>query len=330
MADATDTQVSGVAARLKHLLSGDDDRKFYTIVTVGTLLSIVMLFTTKAYLTKTIYVVFMYMGLAYAWNYLSGYTGYVTFGPFAFIGIGAYGTAVLVKYVGLPWFVALAGAALFTALVAVVLGFILLRISGIYFAIATLLVGEGLRQGVLMETEYLRGSIGLNVPPISTETAYLMFLALAVVGLVLTYESATSRFGLRMLAVRDDEQALLTMGVNPLKYKMSSFVIHAVLTALIGGVYGLSLGFLFPSTVFSITMTITLILIVILGGIGTVWGPAIGAIILLPMQEVLWLEFPNLHVLIYGLALIGLIIFMPEGILSKLKELDWLPRSRSI
>lgn len=330
MAEATDSTADGGAGRFDKLLSLDDRRNFYAIVIVGGLLAVVMLFTTTAYLTKTIYVIFMFMGLSYAWNYLSGYTGYGTFGPFAFIGLGAYGTAVLVKYVGLPWFAALAGVAVLSALFAVVLGYILLRISGIYFAIATLLVAEGLHEAVLMEGEYLKGSIGLNVEPISTATAYLLFLGLALAGVVITYESATSRFGLRMLAVREDEQALSTIGVNPLRYKLSSFIVHAVLTSLVGGVYGLSLGFLFPSTVFSIDMTITLILIVILGGIGTVWGPALGAVILLPLQEVLWLRFPNLHVLIYGLTLVGLIIFMPEGIISKLKDRGWLPYSRGV
>lgn len=329
MADATDAR-TGMTSRISGLASADDRRSFYSIVAVGMLLSLALLFTGAAYLVKTVYVVFMYMGLAYAWNYLSGYTGYGTFGPFAFIGIGAYGTAVLVKYVGLPWYVSLTAMAALTAVVAVVLGYILMRISGIYFAIATLLVAEGLHEGVLMETEYLKGSVGLNVTPVSTATAYLLFLGLAVTAIVLTYESATSRFGLRMMAVREDEQALATMGVNPLRYKLSSFTVHAVLTALLGGVYGLSLGFLFPSTVFSIDMTITLILIVILGGIGTVWGPALGAIILLPIQEVLWLQFPNLHVLIYGATLMGLIIFMPEGIINALKARGWLPYSRGV
>lgn len=329
MSDASDAE-TGLSDRIGALFSPNTRRGFYATVATGTLLAVVTLFTTQPYLMETIYVVFMYMGLAYAWNYLSGYTGYGTFGPFAFIGIGGYGTAVLVNYVGLPWYASLGAVAVVTALIAVVLGYILLRISGIYFAIATLLVAEGLREGVLMETEYLKGSIGLNVTPVSTTTAYLLFLGLALVGVVLTYETATSRFGLRMLAVREDEQALSTIGVNPLRYKLSSFVVHSVLTSLIGGVYGLSLGFLFPSTVFSIDMTITLILIVILGGIGTVWGPALGAIILLPLQEVLWLQFPNLHILIYGFLLIGLIIFLPEGIISKLKERGWLPYSRAV
>ena len=308
----------------------DDRRTFYGILAVAALVFATGPVSLTAYGMKVVYFLFMYAALAYAWNFLSGYTGYGTFGPFAFIGLGAYATAVQVIYLDLAWPLALVGTAVFAAVFALVLGVILLRISGIYFAIATLLVAEGLRQGVLIETTYLKGSIGLNVTPLSNTEAFFAFMVLAFACIVLTYETATSRFGLRMLAVREDEQALSTIGVNPLRYKLSAFVVHGVLTALAGSLYGLSLGFLFPSTVFSISMTITLILLVVLGGIGTVWGPALGALILIPIQELLTQSVSDYHMLAFGAVLIALILLMPEGLVNELQERGYLPRSRGV
>ncbi|MFC5973535.1 branched-chain amino acid ABC transporter permease [Halomarina salina] len=308
----------------------DDRRTFYGIIVVAALVLATGPVSLTPYGMKVVYFLFMYAALAYAWNFLSGYTGYGTFGPFAFIGLGAYATAVQVVYLNLAWPLALVGTTAFVAVFALVLGVILLRISGIYFAIATLLVAEGLRQGVLIETTYLKGSIGLNVAPLTNTEAYFAFMVLAFACLVLTYETATSRFGLRMLAVREDEQALSTIGVNPLRYKLSAFVVHGVLTGLAGSLYALSLGFLFPSTVFSISMTITLILLVVLGGIGTVWGPALGALILIPTQEILTQNVSDYHMLAFGVVLIVLILLMPEGLVNELQERGYLPRSRGV
>jgi branched-chain amino acid transport system permease protein len=133
-----------------------------------------------------------------------------------------------------------------------------------------------------------------------------------------------------MLAIREDEEALRSLGVNPIKYKVPAFAAHGALTALAGGAFALSLGFVFPTTVFSVDITITLILVVVLGGIGTVWGPVIGTLILIPLQELFWLEFPALHLIAYGLFLVGVILLMPEGIISRLKDLDILPQTRGL
>lgn len=323
MASSTETVLDAVR--------GTNDRAlFYAAIALGAFLVWGVTFVVGTFWIKVLYSLYMFVALASAWNYLSGYTGYPTFGPMMFIGIGAYGTVFFSNHMGMPWYGSLVGAGIVGVVAAAITGFILLRLNGIYFAIGTLLFAEAVHEAVLIEGDLLGGSGGVNLPGTSLTVTYMLFAALALVSVIITYETATRKFGLRMLAIREDEEALRAVGVNPLKYKMSAFCVHGLLTTLTGGAFALSLGFVFPGTVFSVDITITLILIAILGGIGSVWGPVLGALILVPMQELLWLEFPNLNLILLGLFLALVIIQMPEGIISKLKSLGVLPRTRQI
>jgi branched-chain amino acid transport system permease protein len=308
----------------------DSRKSFYALIVASAIVMWGVTFVASVYLIKILYVLYMYITFGVAWNYLSGYTGYPTFGPMMFIGIGGYVTAALTVHAGMTWYAAIIVTTVIAAAVAVVFGYILLRLSGIYFAIGTLLVAEALREAVLLLENIFGGSSGINLATIPLSTTYVLFAVLALGSIVITYETATSRFGLRMLAVREDEEALKSLGVNPIRYKVPAFVVHGVLTSLAGSLFALSLGFLFPTTVFSLDITITLILIAILGGMGTVWGPVIGALILIPIQEVFWLQFPTLHVIAYGVFLIAVIILMPEGIMERLKKYDIIPESRGV
>ena len=322
---------SNVSTSVRQLIWERGNRiKFYGVVFLGAVLMWMITFMVSTFWIKVLYSLYMFISLSMAWNYLSGYTGYPTFGPMMFIGIGAYGTVYFMNYQGFPWYGALVATAVIAVVAALASGFVLLRLDGIYFAIGTLLFAEAVHEAVLIEGNLLGGSAGVNVAPVSTAMTYILFGALALVSIVVTFETATRTFGLRMLAIREDEEALRSVGVNPLKYKLSAFSVHGLLTALTGGIFALSLGFVFPGTVFSVDITITIILIAILGGIGTVWGPVIGALILVPIRELFWLEFPDFNTIIYGLFLVVVIIQMPEGILSKLKDMGLVPESRWI
>ena len=330
MASKTTTEErTGVLSRINLGYSGDRT-EFYALIALGALAMWTITFFISTLWVKVLYALYMYIALGSAWNLLSGYTGYPTFGPMLFIGSGAYATAFFDVHTGLSWAGALAAAVVVSAVLATVLGVIMLRISGIYFAIGTLLVAEAAREGVLMEDNLLGGSTGITLTRLPIEQVYILFAAIALASIVVTYEVATSRFGLRMLAIREDEEALRSLGVNPIKYKVPAFAAHGAITALAGGAFALSLGFVFPTTVFSVDITITLILVVILGGLGTVWGPVLGTLILIPLQELFWLEFPALHIVAYGLFLVGVIILMPEGIISRLKDLNILPQTRGL
>lgn len=326
---AATEEATGILNRINLGYSGDR-KEFYAIIALGAAAMWAITFFVSTLWIKVLYALYMYIAFGSAWNLLSGYTGYPTFGPMLFIGSGAYATAFFDVHAGLSWAGALTAAVVVSAVLATVLGVIMLRISGIYFAIGTLLVAEAAREGVLMEDNLLGGSTGITLTRLPTEQVYILFAGIALASIIITYEVATSRFGLRMLAIREDEEALRSLGVNPIKYKVPAFAAHGAITALAGGAFALSLGFIFPTTVFSIDITVTLILVVILGGLGRVWGPVLGTLILIPLQELFWLEFPALHIIAYGLFLVGVIVLMPEGIISRLRDLNILPQTRGL
>ena len=326
---AATEEATGILNRINLGYSGDR-KEFYAIIALGAAAMWAITFFVSTLWIKVLYALYMYIAFGSAWNLLSGYTGYPTFGPMLFIGSGAYATAFFNVHAGLSWAGALTAAVVVSAVLATVLGVIMLRISGIYFAIGTLLVAEAAREGVLMEDNLLGGSTGITLTRLPTEQVYILFAGIALASIIITYEVATSRFGLRMLAIREDEEALRSLGVNPIKYKVPAFAAHGAITALAGGAFALSLGFIFPTTVFSIDITVTLILVVILGGLGRVWGPVLGTLILIPLQELFWLEFPALHIIAYGLFLVGVIVLMPEGIISRLRDLNILPQTRGL
>lgn len=326
-------QLSDGTSTIERLIGSrpiDNRRAFYSIITALTALIIAFGFIVGNYWLKILYAVFMYAGFASSWNLLSGYTGYFSFGPTMFVGIGGYALAGLMVHVGLPWQVAIIITGIVGAITAVIIGYALMRISGIYFAIGTLLVAEGIREGILYESNLLGGSSGLTIGQVPTEVTYFTFALFAIISVIITYEIATSRFGLRMIAIREDEGVLGPLGVNPLPYKLGAFLIHGSLISMIGATYALSLGFLIPRTIFSPDILLTLIIIAILGGMGTVWGPVIGAMILVPIRELFWNSFPTLALLVYGTFLVFGIIVMPYGIMDRLKEYGIIPYSRGV
>jgi branched-chain amino acid transport system permease protein len=326
-------QLSDGTSAIERLLGSrriDDRRAFYSTIAALSVLVVALSFVVGSYWIRVLYAVFMYAGFASAWNFLSGYTGYFSFGPTMFVGIGGYALAALIIYAGLPWQVAIVATGVLGAVAALLIGYALMRISGIYFAIGTLLVAEGIREGILFEDDLLGGSSGLTIGQVPLEVTYFSFALFAIVSVVLTYEMATSRYGLRMMAIREDEQVLGPLGINPLPYKLGAFLVHGALISMIGATYALSLGFLIPQTIFSPDILLTLIIVAILGGQGTVWGPVIGAVLLVPIRELFWNSFPTLALLVYGLFLVVGIIVMPYGIMDRLKEYGIVPYSRGV
>lgn len=308
----------------------DGRRAFYSAILGLAALITVSGFVVGNYWLKVLYAVFMYAAFASGWNFLSGYTGYFSFGPTMFVGIGGYALAGLIIYGGLPWQAAIVLTAVVGAITAIIIGYALMRISGIYFAIGTLLVAEGIREGILFEDNYFKGSSGVTIGLLQTEVIYFLFALLAIISIVLTYEMATSQYGLRLMAIREDEEVLGPLGVNPLPYKIGAFMIHGALISMIGATYALSVGFLIPRTIFSPSILLTLIIVAILGGQGTVWGPVLGAVLLVPIREFFWNSFPTLALLVYGIFLVAGIILMPKGIMELLKEYGIVPYSRGV
>jgi len=271
---------------------------------------------------------FMWVALAQSWNLISGLTGYVSFGHVAFFGMGAYTAGILIAKAGWPWLAAsLAGGAM-AAVLALVIGWPCLRLKGPYFAIAMLGLNEVLRVVVSYYEGLTGGGNGLSLPTLYASVAiyYAMGLAaLAVTGLV--YVVVTSRFGLRLMTIREDEVAAESMGIDTLRYKLYAFLLSAVGPGIVGGLAARDQGYIEPISVFPLLTTITMIVMVLFGGKGTIWGPVLGAVILFTFQEFVWVRFIYLHQLFFGAIIVAVVLLMPRGILGVLQQRYNLPRT---
>jgi branched-chain amino acid transport system permease protein len=271
---------------------------------------------------------FMWIALAQSWNLISGLTGYVSFGHVAFFGMGAYSTAILIAKLGWPWLVASLAGGVMAMVLALVIGWPCLRLKGPYFAIAMLGLNEVLRVAASYYEGLTGGGSGLSLPTLyaSVQIYYVMgVLALAVTAL--TYVIITSRFGLRLMTIREDEVAAEAMGIDTFRYKLYAFLLSAVGPGIAGGLAARDQGYIEPISVFPLITTITMIVMALFGGKGTIWGPVLGAVILFTFQEMVWARFIYLHQLLFGAVIVAVVLLMPRGILGVLQQKYNLPRT---
>jgi branched-chain amino acid transport system permease protein len=203
----------------------------------------------------------------------------------------------------------------------------------VYFAISMVALTEGTRE--LFGTEYLspitHGGKGVPfVAGIKLPTLYWAILLLAFLTLVICYWITSSKFGLRLLAIREDEQAAETLGIHTTRDKITTFMISAFLVGLAGAMHFTYQNYIDPSFAFSIHLTLTPIVMTLFGGVGTVFGPVIGATLFTFIHEILWAELTLLYMAIFGGMLMALILFFPQGLLGWMKERGILPRIRKI
>ena len=280
------------------------------------------------YGVRTMLQLFMWIALAQSWNLISGLTGYVSFGHVAFFGMGAYTTAILVTTLGWPWLPACMAGGITAMALALVIGWPCLRLKGPYFAIAMLGLNEVLRVIVSYSEVLTGGGSGLSMPTLhaSVPIYYAMGLvALAVTGLA--YVIVTSRFGLRLMTIREDEVAAESMGIDTFRYKLYAFLLSAAAPGVVGGLAARDQGYIEPMSVFPLVTTITMIVMVLFGGKGTIWGPVLGAVLLFTFQEIVWARFIYLHQLFFGGIIVAVVLLMPRGILGVLQQKYNLPRT---
>ena len=270
---------------------------------------------------------FMWIALAQSWNLISGLTGYVSFGHVAFFGMGSYTTAILVVK-GMAWPLAAVAGGVMAVVLAFVIGWPCLRLKGPYFAIAMLGLNEVLRVMASYFEGLTGGGLGLSLPTLdaSVRIYYAMGLvAMAVIAL--TYLIVTSRFGLRLMTIREDEVAAEAMGINTFRYKIYAFLLSAAAPGIVGGLAARDMGYIEPISVFPLVTTITMIVMVLFGGKGTIWGPVLGAVILFTFQELVWAHFPHAHQVLLGAIIVTVVLVMPRGILGVLQQKYNLPRT---
>ena len=259
--------------------------------------------------------ILMFSAMALGWNIIGGYTGYVSFGNVVFFGIGTYVSGVLsLNGVQNVW-IAMPCAALVAALFSVILGVPILRLRGHYFGIATLGIALA-TQEIVANIEPLGGGTGITLQQATwfSQYYYAMWLVCAL-SLVATWSIARSKLGYALVAIRENEDAAAVLGINPTRYKVAAWAISATMPAAAGAVFAFSNGYIDPSVGFAVDYNVFPIVMVILGGLGTVAGPMVGAFLLTAINETLWNRYPQVHTLFFGVAIVLIVLFLPRGLL---------------
>jgi branched-chain amino acid transport system permease protein len=298
-------------------------RNLALIVVFGLALAVVP-GTVSVYLRSFLMFTMMYVVLALSWNIISGFTGYTSFGHVAFYGIGAYACAILVTDYGWHWIPTLLAGAVVAGLVALAIGYPVLRLKGPYFAIAMLGAAEGTRVIATVWDSLTHGGLGISFPNVENSfPTYYAMLILMVLTIAVAYVVGHSRFGVRLNAIREDEGAAEALGVNTTLYKLAAFGLSAIFPAAAGGIQAYKVLYIDPPSVFFVQITIAMALMSMLGGKGTVVGPIVGAVLLYTIQELTWVNFPTAHLIAYGLFIIIVARFMPRGLMGFAIDRGW-------
>jgi len=304
--------------------------------------------------------IFLSVIMGQSWNILGGYTGQYSVGHAAYFGTGAYTTMMLMQFQQVPpWFGMFAGAAA-AVVMALIIGSICFRLRGPYFVLASIAAAEILRLTALNTKELTNGAEGIlatDIPPLKFGSFmvtdfltkvpfYYTGLAFALLIIAVTWLVQHSKLGYYFQAIREDQDAAHSLGINLSLHKNLSLGISAAFTSLAGSFYAVYIGFIDPTTVLSLDMSVQIVLICIIGGIGTILGPVVGSLVLVPLSEALRSnlitqglisaglvseESPvglflkenlaHAHVLIYGILVVVVILYMPEGVLGFVRKM---------
>jgi branched-chain amino acid transport system permease protein len=287
---------------------------------------------------RVLSLVFMFVALAQGWNIIGGFTGYASFGQVAFFGIGAYTTAVLMTNYRVSFWLALPAAIVAGVLFAVLIGVPLLRLRGHYFAIATLGFAEGAREVVNNLTPITGGGIGITIPTFGDQAPtpyfgkpgfYLAFLVLAAVAVALSAILARSRFGYAMVAVHEDEAAAAAVGINTTAVKVVAFAVSAAIVAAAGALFAFQQIQFYPTDVFDPSITVLMVIMVVIGGSGSILGPLVGAVGLELLSQYLRVNFDLYNQLIFGAIIVVVVVFFPQGVVNFFRD-AWRTRRLSL
>lgn len=267
----------------------------------------------------------MYVVLAQSWNFIGGLAGYPSFATAAFFGLGAYVSAVLQSR-GVPMIAAWAAAGLGATLFASFIGAAILHLRGHYFAIASLVVAEVLREIVNTTPDLTGGGMGLNLPVMriavdaQARVFFFAMLALAAICMAAAILVHGSKLGFGLRCIQQNEDAAGILGVNAYGYKTAGFALSAVFVGIAGAIYASWVHYIEPPDVFDVLLAVKPLVMVLFGGLGTIFGPAIGAAVLLAFEEAVWRNFLTVHAAVLGVLIVLLVLFLPNGILSLVRR----------
>ena len=264
------------------------------------------------YYTRLVTTILMYVVLSVSWAMFSGSTGYMSLAPAAFFGVGIYTMGFLQST--LPFFVIIPIGGLLSFILALLVGMVTLRLRGIYFAIFTFGLVVFMSEVVAALESDLFGRVGQHINPLPNETIFYAMLVITVATVLAIYFIRRSRLGLAMLSIGGNEEAAAHMGVNTTRVKVLTFAISAAFMGLAGVIMAPIKIYIDPRIAFSLSYSFMPILMSVFGGMGQFYGPVVGAIIFAYLEKTLRGQFPQYFMLGFGIILILIILFMPNGI----------------
>jgi branched-chain amino acid transport system permease protein len=302
---------------MKSLLDRDARRALAGLCAAALLLALVpVVFDLGVYWRNQLTLTFMTVAAALSWNWLGGYLGQVSFGHAALFGLGGFVAARLQVSAGMPMLLSWAVGGLAAGAYGLLWGHPTLRLRGPYFSIATIGVGEATRLVLTWSDRLTGGSSGLSLPVHAglKHQLYWYGLGLAVIALVASYALRRSPFGLELLAIKSDAEAAADVGVSPTARQDQVLFASAVLAGICGGFYASFFSFIEPNDMFGFDRSISFVLMGVIGGVGTIAGPALGAGVFVVVREFLIATYAELYLGIYGLLLVLVILFEPLGL----------------
>ncbi|MGE5247885.1 MAG: branched-chain amino acid ABC transporter permease [Verrucomicrobiota bacterium] len=325
-------------------------KNLYPLILLAALVLLPLVVTSNYFLHLMI-LFLMWVVIGSSWNILAGFTGQVSFGHAAFFGVGAYTAGLLFQHLQMsPWW-GMAFGGFVALLIGLPFGAICFPLRGAYFALASLALGEGIRHVATIAEGFTGGMVGIMIMPtfISKVPYYYIALALAALSVLSIRLIINAKPGYYFVSIREDQDAAASLGINTTLYKNISLAISAFWTGMAGALYMNYMGFIDPHVVFSLhDYSVMAILVAIVGGVGTIYGPTVGAFVMVAFQELFRTGFFGLfdyvgtrsgsaalsaladavkqaHVLGFGILVIVVILFLPNGIVG-----DWGKIKRSV
>lgn len=296
---------------------------------VGFLILIILILLplfSSGYVTRLLTHILMYAVLAESTNMIMGFTGLVPFGNVVFFGIGAYITGILMN-TGYGFFISLLFGGVACIFIPLFIGHPILKMKGHYFAVATMGISEAVKQ-ITTNLEITGGGSGLSLPQLSAGNInavynffYYSMLIMLLITIGVTIFIVKSRFGYALRAIQASEESAKSIGVDAAKFKMMIWSVSAFFTGITGGIFAFWMTYIDPNSAFDIVISVKFIIMILIGGSGTIFGPIIGAFFIETISELVWSNFLLFHLAILGLIIVVVIIFMPKG-------LTWFYRKR--
>lgn len=323
---------------MKTVSINNENKRNNFLIPLLLLISLIVLplLVKHAYFMHVMIMIFMYAIVAEAWNILGGYTGQISLGNAMFFGVGAYTSSVLLINFGVnPWIGMILGG-ICAIILAILIGFPVFRLRSHYFVIATLAAGE-IIMAIFLNWDYVKGATGLELPLMEDSLKEMTFLynkngfyyitlAILTIVVILLYLLTKSKFGYYFKTIKEEEDAARSIGIDTTVYKLVAISITAFFTAIAGTVYAQYLLYIDPAMVFPTSLSVKFVLVAALGGSGTVFGPVLGAFILIPISEMTRVFFggggQGIDLLFYGALIVIVALFKPDGLITLFQKND--------